>query len=184
MLKPETIALLATVAAYMLAAARLFNVAKPLYGWIPPKLQPVVIALAAGLPQLAEALIGATTKEQLFTAVGSAVVAFLVAVKGPPTPPGDSPAVGAVPLSVRPPGGMDAELSQWRHPEWRIALVALAIVGCSSAPPKAPCDPGTLAAITARCSAEAAACGKRGGSEAECTAACDEELDRRAEVCR
>lgn len=56
---------------------------------------------------------------------------------------------------------------------------------CSSTPaPKAPCDPLTLAQITAFCSAEAYACGKAGKTEAECTAECDAKLDARAEECR
>lgn len=123
MLNAHQLALIATVAAYVVAAARLFNIARPLYAFVPAKLQPIAIALGAGLPQLADALLNAKSGTELTTAIGSAVVAFLVSVKGVPhePPPGDGKAVAAKPvdvfpqtsdgkpLSVRPPGGVDGE---------------------------------------------------------------------------
>lgn len=104
MLNAHTLALVATIAAYVVAASRLFNVARPLYAFIPAKYQPLAIALGAGLPQLADALLSAKTGQELVTAVGSAVVAFLVAAKGVPhdPPPGDGQPVAAKPAEVFP----------------------------------------------------------------------------------
>jgi hypothetical protein len=41
------------VTAYSLALARLLGAARPLYGWLPEKAQPVVPALLAVLPAIA-----------------------------------------------------------------------------------------------------------------------------------
>lgn len=57
---------------------------------------------------------------------------------------------------------------------------------CSpAAPPKAPCDSLTLAAIDAECSAQAFQCGKDGIPKEKCTAidACKKRLDDRKERC-
>ncbi len=84
-----------------------------------------------------------------------------------------------------------AEMSgKWRAPDWRLqtafGVLLACVLGCggSTPAPKAPCDPLTLGQITTFCSADAYACGKAGKSEAECTAECDEKLDKRAEECR
>jgi hypothetical protein len=117
----ETLALVAAIAGHLAAIARLFNVFRPLYGWLPLKAQPVVIALVAGLPPLAEALLAAKSTEQVLLAVASGVTAFFIAVKGTPPSPGDGKPVAAKPLSQRPRAGFDAEFRIWR-PRWATAL--------------------------------------------------------------
>jgi hypothetical protein len=153
---PSTMALVATIAGYLLATARLFNVLKPLYGWLPTQAQPVVIALVAGLPQLADALLGAKSSEQVLLSVAAAVTAFLVAVKGKPHDPtgGDGSAVGPSkpmfpPASVRPPGGFDAPMSALR-----LALVALGLglllQGCAAWKPIARTADGVAETLCAQ----------------------------------
>ena len=52
--------------------------------------------------------------------------------------------------------------------------------------PKPPCDPTTLATITAECSVQAFECGRQGIPKAECAAIadCNARLDERAKGCR
>ncbi len=67
-----------------------------------------------------------------------------------------------------------------------IATIALTACPGNTPPPKAPCDPATLAAITASCSVKAFECGKAGIPKEECAPmiSCNETLDKRAEECR
>lgn len=91
------------------------------------------------------------------------------------------------PLSVRPPGGFDAEFRGWRHREWSFAVVALVLVGCGAAAPVAPpCDQATLIGIVTECTIRSEECASKGVPEGECAALaeCDQRLDKRAEVCR
>jgi hypothetical protein len=62
---------------------------------------------------------------------------------------------------------------------------ALQSQACSSAPPKPPCDPTTLALIDAECTAKAFECGRQGVPKSECVAIadCHARLDERAKVC-
>jgi hypothetical protein len=63
---------------------------------------------------------------------------------------------------------------------------AFHVNACASAPPKPPCDPTTLATLTAECSAQAFECGLQGIPKAECAAIadCHARLDARREACR
>jgi hypothetical protein len=120
---PSTMALVATIAGYLLATARLFNVLRPLYGWLPEKAQPIVIALVAALPQLAEALLGAKSGEQILLSIATAITAFLVAVKGRPHDPpgGDSTPVGRT--------DPEPTSTGFEPPSYRMSALVLAL-GC------------------------------------------------------
>jgi hypothetical protein len=155
MLSAETLALIAAVAAHLVAIARLFNVLKPLYGWLPAKAQPVVIALGAGLPPLAETLLGATSKEQVILAVASGLTAFFMAVKGAPPPSsGDAQPVAAQPhVFLQNEDGSPIEFRAL--PALATCLVLLSMAGCSSAAAiKPPCDKSRMRAIDAAYIAE------------------------------
>lgn len=74
-------------------------------------------------------------------------------------PPGDSPAVGAAPISIRPPGGMDAEFRVYLPgifaclPLALFGVVALLVMSCSPAAQQFadPCSRVSLATVTAGC---------------------------------
>jgi hypothetical protein len=166
---PQTIALVAAIAGHLLAIARLFNAFRPLYGWLPPKAQPVVIAAVAGLPPLAAALTEAKSLEQVLLAVASGLTAFFMAVKGsPPAPPssGSSSSSTSDPEPTRVPVWRDspdepAELSARPGVLWAfcpvlqlaplgcaaLACLVLALVACG--PRQLPCDESKLRAADA-----------------------------------
>lgn len=113
-------------------------------------------------------------------------------------PPGDSPAVGAAPISIRPPGGMDAELRAWR-PAWLLGpaalaafgLVAIVVVvsGCSGVPknpqhPDPACSDENYSKLLGDCAADAATCVVKGGPEETCGAICDGKADAWKERCQ
>jgi hypothetical protein len=184
------------------AGVRLLTASRPIWGKSAPARWATVIlpAVLVGLGALPPALANATSLVDVAVAIFIAVGAGFAASQGPkgPTAPPSSGAgsggptlSGPGPVTIQTwPNSPDepAELSDLSAkpplPGWRLALVSFALLGCSAAPVKPPCDPGTLAAITARCSAYAYACGQKGGSESECTKECDAELEKRAEVCR
>ncbi len=69
---------------------------------------------------------------------------------------------------------------------WLVGGAVTAFVACSSPPPKAPCDPATLAGIIAECSTRVELeCASKGVIEAECQALkdCDARIDARTKEC-
>lgn len=70
------------VAAYSLALARLLGAGRPLYGWLPEKVQPVVPALVAVLPSIAGQFGLVQTKLDFAEAVVIALGALGTAVRG------------------------------------------------------------------------------------------------------
>jgi hypothetical protein len=78
----------ALLAAYALATARLLNAAKPLWSWVPTKLQPLLPALLSVLPTLAAQLGMVHTKLDLTETLVVALGALMTAVRGQhPVPP-------------------------------------------------------------------------------------------------
>jgi hypothetical protein len=138
----ETMALVAAIAGHLAAIARLFNVFRPLYGWLSPKAQPIVIALVAGLPPLSEALLSAASFEQVLLAVASGVTAFFMAVKGNPPSSGDTKPVAAKPhVFLQNEDGSPIEMRSWPVP----ALGVLAVLACLVLPGLAGCGLFTAA---------------------------------------
>ena len=184
-------ALAGVLVAYLLAASRVAGPLKPLLTKLPEpwaRIAPVIVAL---LPQVADLFSDVNTWQSFLVSVSSAVALALPGLmKDPPPPPGDSRPVAAKPsephVFLQNEDGSPIEMRSWPVPAWGVLAVLACLVGCpgNAPPPKAPCDPTTLAAMTAACSAEAYAGGKNGGTEAECTAECDRKLDKRAEECR
>jgi hypothetical protein len=70
------------VAAYALALARLLGAARPLYAWLPEKLQPVVPAFIAVLPAIAAQFELVQTKLDFTEAVVIALGTLGTAVRG------------------------------------------------------------------------------------------------------
>ena len=72
------------VAAYALALARLLGAARPLYDWLPEKVQPVVPALIVVLPAIAAQFELVQTKLDFAEAVVIALGALGTAARGGP----------------------------------------------------------------------------------------------------
>lgn len=80
--------LAAMLAAYALATARLLNAAKPLWSWVPTKLQPLLPALLTVLPALGAQLGMVHTKLDLTETLIMALGALMTAVRGQHPVPG------------------------------------------------------------------------------------------------
>lgn len=74
------------VAAYSLALARLLGAARPLYSWLPEKVQPVVPAVLAVLPAIASQFGLVATKLDFAEAVVIALGALGTALRGATQP--------------------------------------------------------------------------------------------------
>lgn len=84
----STLELAALLAGYALAMARLLNAARPLWAWVPVKLQPLLPALVTVLPLLASQLGAATTRLDMTESGILALGALMTAVRGQhPVPP-------------------------------------------------------------------------------------------------
>lgn len=191
---PPVASIVLVLSGYALAIARVASASKPFWSKFPGWLQHLLPAVLVGLGALPVALQGAEKFEHVLFAIVTAAGAGFTAWQGdggPKDPPsGDSKPVGPKdpePTRIRfdvP----DSEMSAIPEREARahgllLASALLLLLSCSAPPAKPPCDAATLAAITARCSAQAFECGKNGGDEQTCTAACDAELDSRAKEC-
>lgn len=200
---PPVAQAIVAISAIAVAITRLLTASRPFWSAFPAWVQKGIPAAAMAVAALPMAIERARTWLDVVLGVMAVIGTWYMASRGDKRPPVDKdggpriervnsdPKLTREELADPPslPGG--TFLQSWHEAEGGLSLsrfavagVVLAIVGCSSAPPKPPCDPATLAAITARCSAFAFQCGKEGKSEAECTAACDAELEERAEACR
>jgi hypothetical protein len=123
----QTIALVTSIAANLLAIAHVLDGLKWLDGVIPAKFRPIFLGLLAGLPPLGEALMNARSGEAIALAVASGVTAFFMAYKGKTPPSGGASA----------PVGQLTHISFEKPPEpptaafWAPALVCLMLCGCS-----------------------------------------------------
>lgn len=72
----------ALVVAYLLAFARLFDAARPLWAWIPAKFQPLAPAVLAVIPAIVDAFRGVTSKTELTIAIMGALGTLTTAVRG------------------------------------------------------------------------------------------------------
>ncbi len=148
------------LAALLFSLARTSATLKPLWGWLPAKFQWLPPLLAVALPQIAEALQGAKTKEQLIQAGVLAVALIVPGVRSAT----HKEAVGDVKPPSKPPGPPAVVAAMFLM----VTLCLPFTTACGSKPEVAPCDPTTLAKIVATCTSEED---------------CNTKLDERREFC-
>jgi len=156
----------ATAAAYLLAFARLLDVARPLWAWVKwPWAQPLLPILIVALPQMAGAFGAIETRMDLTFAIVAALGTLSTSVRGA------LPAAHFAKLS--PPAVDELRVARGgtsKLPPAGVVMLVLGAVGifgvnaCSPGVEKPPCDPASYAALSAAC----------GDDPEECDRAIDE----------
>lgn len=152
----------AVILGVALAIVRLLTASRPFWNFLPNKLQKALPAAAVALGLLPAALENAKSWLDVATAAILVVGTYFTGSRGDQRPPIDKdggPRQDRAntdpkltrdeldpPISIRPPGGMDAECSAL--PAWAFTSIAIAVllVGCA-ATKRLPCDESKLTAI-------------------------------------
>lgn len=188
---PPLASAIITITGVILAIVRLLTASRPVWDVLPNWLQKAAPAALVALGVIPPAIEHATSWVQVAEAVVLAIGAFYTASRGDKRPPIDKDGGPRVDRVNSDPKLTREELEEKTPPSLPSAFklasfVAIGwMVGCSGAQPAPPCDPETIVAMTAECSAAAYQCGKEGVPEAECAPMikCDERLDSRQARC-
>jgi hypothetical protein len=166
---PPVASAIVTILGVVVAITRLLTASRPFWAAFPAWLQKGLPAALVALGLLPTALEHATSWLDVAQAVILAIGAWYTASRGdrrPPIDPDGGPRIDRTnsepklsrnelepPISIRPPGGMDAECRALPAPRLALLFVlaplGLQVLACSSLPTKPPCNEERLRAIDA-----------------------------------